>query len=1486
MFKYKYNVWILFTLLFIFGICENIFAADDHWVKGTIRYSDGTFPSDITFRAYISSPDRHTDVITDDGPDHKYHHDTGGVEIQLKYFHNNWSPGETLCINFVDTHGNPLTVYVVLTSNPEDNFGTYTMSRTKAKLTIKHYMESWGRIEPVDGEHIYNIGEVVQLRAYPAKGYRFKYWTTNVADPYAAFTTVTMNGDQKVDGVFSKLYYTVTMVSDPPEGGVTDPPTGVYTDVYNSGDVIQLTATPNPGYRFVSWSGNVVDSTSQTTSITILQHETITARFEQASCTLNMHVNPGNGGTVTPAVGEHTYDAGTVVPISAVPQTGYLFVNWTGDVAEPDNPNTTVTMNGDKDVTANFSKPQVTLNLSVSPAGSGTTVPAAGQYSVDEDSVVTLQAVAGPGYQFVNWTGAVADPNNPNTTVTMSENKTVTANFARIKVTLTMSVSPAGWGTTAPAVGQYAVNMDSVVSIQAVAGEGYQFVNWTGEVADPNNPVTTVTMTGNKTVTANFSRPRVTLNVSVSPAGSGTTVPAAGQYSVEMDSVVTLQAVAGQGYQFVNWTGDVADPNSPNTTVTITGPKTVTANFEKIQVTLGLAVSPAGSGTTLPAAGLYSVDMDSVVTIQAVAGPGYQFVNWTGEVADPNNPVTTVTMTGNKAVTAKFEKLKVTLTLSVLPEGWGTSIPTAGQYTVEMDSVVAIQAVAGEGYQFVNWTGEVADPNNPVTTVTMTGHKTVIANFEKAKISLTISVSPSGSGTTVPAAGQYTVEKDSVLALQAIANEGYFFVNWTGDVADPNNPVTTVTITGNMEVKANFAKPKVSLTLSVLPEDAGTTVPPVGQYSVDTDSVVMIEARAAAGFQFVNWTGKVAEPDSARTTVTMDSSRNITANFIALTDVVVTTNPVGLRIVVDGNPYYSPQVFSWVGGSEHTIGIDSTEQNGSKGIRYLYEGWSDEGEQIHNIITGDKFLYTANFKTQYYLFTLVEPENAGIITPAAPGAWFDSGTEVPVTVTENPETGYVFWEWSGNLNGSANPDTVVMDTTKSVTARFIASDSEAPVLTNVYPVKEALEIPRNTSIQFKLSDEVSGINPSTLQFTVEAFTVISNGVDQTEGRTNIVFNGHGCSVFYQPEQSFDEGESIVVNIECEDQSLFKNRLDSTFSFKIGSSQIVYTKRDTVNQTGGVVFDDTTGITVTIPANALADTTEITINVVKDYPELPPGRKGLSLGAYFGPSGLQFADSVTISIPYDQAVLDSAGVTNPMDLKVYYFSVLSGQWITLKVIGADAKNIFVKVKEFCYLVYGVKYTTLSKPNTPVGQTKLLVNTLYGFETSKVSSLLGHAVEYRFDWGDGYMSSWSQDTTAAHKWTDMGRFGVVAFARSITDSTQTNQSDTLFVTVTDLSSIDPDGAAPKSFRLSQNFPNPFNPQTTIKYQVPKNINVTLEIYNVNGQKIKTLVNEEKVTGSYTVIWDGRDDYNVAVSSGLYFLKMKAGDYTKVVKMSFLK
>jgi hypothetical protein len=234
----------------------------------------------------------------------------------------------------------------------------------------------------------------------------------------------------------------------------------------------------------------------------------------------------------------------------------------------------------------------------------------------------------------------------------------------------------------------------------------------------------------------------------------------------------------------------------------------------------GLAISSTGGGeVATPGEGTSYYEEGTVVDLVAQPYEGYHFVNWSGDVdaiANVNAPSTTITMNDNYSIRANFEEGPVpyyTLTISIPGRG-GSTNPTDGEHTYPEGTVVSITAIPAVGYEFVNWTGDVAtvaDVYAASTTITVYGDYAIKANFMSTgpeEYSLTIS-SGAGGSVTSPGQGTFSYDEGTVVHLVAIPEDYYhYFVNWTGNVgtiANVNAASTTITMNGDYSITANFA---------------------------------------------------------------------------------------------------------------------------------------------------------------------------------------------------------------------------------------------------------------------------------------------------------------------------------------------------------------------------------------------------------------------------------------------------------------------------------------------------------------------------------------------------------------------------------------------------------------------------------------------------------------------------------------------------------
>jgi uncharacterized repeat protein (TIGR02543 family) len=426
--------------------------------------------------------------------------------------------------------------------------------------------------------------------------------------------------------------------------------TGCPSGQYLPGAVIGLTAFPATGWNVGSWSGTDNDSSTSTANQVTMPTgpRTVTVNYTSSGqqYVLTTIVTPAGYGWMTPWEGEHAYNAGTIINVTATPYGGYRFDHWSG--ACSGSGSCSVVMDADQTVEAIFAEITYNLTMAVDPLGGGTTNPAVGVHAYTTGTVVNITATPATGYTFSSWTGACSGSGS--CSVTMDADRSVTAHFAQITHNLTVAVNPVGGGTTNPAVGVHTYAYGAVVNVTATPATGYTFTNWSG--ACTGSGTCTVTMDANKSVTANFAvaGTTYTLTMAVDPVGGGTTDPAVGVHVYAAGTVVNVTATPALGYVFGSWTG--ACSGSGSCSVTMDANKTVTAHFTLMAYSLTVAVSPVGGGTTNPATGVHVYPARTVVPITATPATGYVFSSWSG--ACSGSGPCSVTMDADKTVTAIF----------------------------------------------------------------------------------------------------------------------------------------------------------------------------------------------------------------------------------------------------------------------------------------------------------------------------------------------------------------------------------------------------------------------------------------------------------------------------------------------------------------------------------------------------------------------------------------------------------------------------------------------------------------------------------------------------------------------------------------------------------------------------------------------------------------------------------------------------------------
>ena len=230
----------------------------------------------------------------------------------------------------------------------------------------------------------------------------------------------------------------------------------------------------------------------------------------QGGYTINVFTNPTAGGTVT---GAGNYQSGKSCTVTATANTGYTFTNWKENGAEvSSDENYTFTVTGNRNLTANFSLISYSVTASVAPDNSGT-VSGGGEYNHGQSC--TLRATANAGFSFTNWTenGEVVST-NANYTFSVTDNRTLVANFTILTYTVSVSANPSNGGSVS---GGGTFPASSTATLTATANPDYAFTKWTENGYTVSTDANyTFTVTSNRTLVANFAMstalPTVTTN--------------------------------------------------------------------------------------------------------------------------------------------------------------------------------------------------------------------------------------------------------------------------------------------------------------------------------------------------------------------------------------------------------------------------------------------------------------------------------------------------------------------------------------------------------------------------------------------------------------------------------------------------------------------------------------------------------------------------------------------------------------------------------------------------------------------------------------------------------------------------------------------------------------------------------------------------------------------------------------------------------------
>lgn len=724
-------------------------------------------------------------------------------------------------------------------------------------LTTSVSPAGMGTVTKSPNKATYDYNEAVTLAAAPAAGWYFGGWqgdVTGLTNPITINVTKNMN----VTALFVQTFSINASVNPAGGGSVTLNPPG---PTYTPGTQVTVQATPNDGYAFTGWSGDLTGS-NPTETVTVNKNLTIVANFAAGQYTFNATAGPN--GTVNWAPKKSLYAPGEKVVVTATPNDGYFFSGWTGSLTSPLNP-LEVTINGNTSLTGSFALIQYyTVNVTV-PGGGGTVTKEPEQAQYASNTVVRLTAIPAANKRFAGWSGGLTGNTNP-VDVTVTGNMAITATF--VDDVYPLNVSIVGQGSVAKQPDKPAGYFKGdVVNLTATPAAGWKFDSWSGAATGTTNP-TTIAINGATNVTATFvPLGPFTLTTATDGDGSGVIQIEPDKDSYAWGEEVTLTAAPAGGSVFAGWSGDVVSNDNPLTLVmdgdksvigtfsVPTGPFTDNFNACDLSDVWGDPIDPAGNAT---------FTTNGKQLLIAIPATNEDHNIWKG-VNNAPRVMQPASNTSNMEIVVKFDSdvTQNSQMQGILIEEGAQTLARFDFSYMTVNGVSSVHAYAmtledGTAKKRLDVAIDADDAN--YLRVTRRGDRWTLAYSADADANNWKEAGVFTFVMKVKKAGVFAGNVRPTGATTAPAHTAIvdYFHNTDGAVPEPDAPLLDVTIVGGGSV---------------------TTTPPAVQ--MVCGQTVSLKAQPGLGWVFGGWSGDATGAQNP-VSVLLDQPRAVTATFTAL----------------------------------------------------------------------------------------------------------------------------------------------------------------------------------------------------------------------------------------------------------------------------------------------------------------------------------------------------------------------------------------------------------------------------------------------------------------------------------------------------------------------------------------------------------------------------------------------------------------------------
>ncbi|MDA7731025.1 BspA family leucine-rich repeat surface protein [Flavobacteriaceae bacterium] len=762
--------------------------------------------------------------------------------------------------------------------------------------------------------------------------------------------------------------------------------------------------------------------------------------------TLTTSANPSEGGTVSPSTQQ--FEEGETATIIAAPSAEYVFQNWSGATGSASS--TTVVMNSDKSVTANFVKKKYALNVEVEGLGTvnESVIKEGTATDYNSGSIIELSAVADDGWEFKEWTGDLKSTENP-VQVNIDSNKNIKAIFTTSVqgniqkgpflsgTSLTIyelydNLSQTGKSFASEIVsdnGKFSIeNLNLLSNLVRINADGYYFNEVSGKNSTGQISLSLIAKVSENDINVNvltaIERPRLEYLIT----NGSSFDDARSQAQSEILKIFEIEKNDTESFENLDIT-KAGDGNAILLAISaiIQGDR---SDSEVSELISNIANDIKEDGV------LTNADLGAKLLSHAIyLKPDEIRINLEDKYKKLNEDITIPAfepILEKFTLNSSFEKNYNPKKLTIEIDGEGSVdekvIKVGGSTDYNGDSVIELTATPSDEWLFVEWTGDLESTDNPAQ-ITIDKAKTITAVFVKKQYPLTIEIE--GEGTVaekvIKAGAATDYNSGTVVELTATGKTGWKFKEWTGDLENTDNPAQ-ITVDGSKTVKAVFVKKQFAVSITIEGEDGGTVETEIlsgkgggvwSESNYEYETELKLTAKPSAEWQFIKWKEDLEGTENPKNII-VDTTKSVTAVFIKK------QYPLTLEII-------------------------------------------GEGSVAEKVI------------------------KAGVSTD------YNSGTIVELTAT--PKEGWEFIEWTGDLTISDNPAQITIDDPKTVKAVFLETSKS----TLIFLDDNGVTVKATAEAKAGDTGEIAGETYTVVDLETLK-TMISENKDVTKVVTTLITN--------------------------------------------------------------------------------------------------------------------------------------------------------------------------------------------------------------------------------------------------------------------------------------------------------------------------------------------------------------------------------------------